>query len=272
MTTKNRIIALIDLSKGSNHLVVFAMRLSKIVGADLVFVNRISTTIPSYADLQSREDYLEMEKNSVIKELHELTKGMNLKDNNFMVSTKPIMSILEDMQSKSYCDWVVSGLKPSGLLKRFLIGTTPLKLINESRNLTISVPTSTFTSVPKKLIVGVSPNYPINQVQFENLLQSLKGYVESIEFFSILSKEEEKSKVKVYYDELKDRYKEYNISTLISQGEDKFKTIIDHVGKSENSFLVLQQGSRNLEDQLFRKFMINEIVYSAQTPLIVLSK
>lgn len=34
--------------------------------------------------------------------------------------------------------------------------------------------------------------------------------------------------------------------------------------------LVVQKGSRLLTDQLFRQFLINELVYEGQTPLIVL--
>lgn len=50
-----------------------------------------------------------------------------------------------------------------------------------------------------------------------------------------------------------------------------FDLLKERVELTEDSFLVLQQGSRSLSDKLFRKFMVNELVFNAKTPLIVLS-
>lgn len=46
--------------------------------------------------------------------------------------------------------------------------------------------------------------------------------------------------------------------------------IKDVINSKVDELLVVQKGSRLFSDHLFRKFMINELVYEGQTPMIVL--
>jgi len=44
------------------------------------------------------------------------------------------------------------------------------------------------------------------------------------------------------------------------------------IQNSENSFLILQEVSRTLIDEIFRKYQTTEIIYTGIFPLIILSK
>ncbi|MBK7426529.1 MAG: hypothetical protein IPI60_05615 [Saprospiraceae bacterium] len=66
----------------------------------------------------------------------------------------------------------------------------------------------------------------------------------------------------------KDRF---NTSFEIYEGSNPFEDIKKVINNKIDEILIVQKkGSRLLTDQLFRKFLINELVYDAQTPLIVL--
>ncbi|MDZ7846452.1 MAG: hypothetical protein U5L96_06635 [Owenweeksia sp.] len=95
--------------------------------------------------------------------------------------------------------------------------------------------------------------------------------MKELEFFTILKENESEEKAKEQLAKLKAEYADYNPVVSIFKGDDAFDGLKKHVEKTTDAFLVLQQGSRSLQDQLFRKFMINELVYSGHTPLIVIS-
>ena len=138
--------------------------------------------------------------------------------------------------------------------------------------LTVTVPTDTKMNLPIKLLVGVHPNYPLNRKQLNTVLKALENNLEKIEFFTILKETEDEQPTKDYLLKIQSEYKSIKSEIQIYRGDDATSALRDRMKQSHSSFLVLQQGSRSLTDKLFRKFTINELVYRAQTPLIVLSK
>src|SRR5690606_10811382 len=56
----------------------------------------------------------------------------------------------------------------------------------------------------------------------------------------------------------------------IYEGSNPFEDIKILINNKIDEILIVQKGSRFLNDQLFRRFLINELVYEGQTPLIVL--
>ncbi|MNE57231.1 hypothetical protein D3C80_1521830 [compost metagenome] len=62
----------------------------------------------------------------------------------------------------------------------------------------------------------------------------------------------------------------FNTDFAIYEGNNPFDDIKKIINNKNDEMLIVQKGSRHLTDQLFRKFLINELVYEGQTPLIVL--
>lgn len=272
MSKKNRIIVLIDFSEYSENLIDFAFNFSDCIEARVVFLHQVSGMVPAMSDQESRDHIIRNEKLEALDKLKKASKRRLHGDDSFIATDKNILSALLELKSPTFTDWIFAGLKGTGVLKRIFIGSTTLSIINDSDLLTVAVPIKQPIAVPKKLSVGITCAYPLNKVQFNILLSSMSEQIEEIEFFTILQKGEDEEVAKNYLEELKTEYTSYNSSTFITLGENKFNAVKQHLTQAENRFLVLQQGSRSLEDNLFRKFMINDIVYSAHTPLIVLSK
>lgn len=271
MKKKNRIILLIDFSEYSESLTDFAFRVSEILKAKVVFVHQISAMAPGMADQATRDEIVKSESNKAHSNLRKLAKGRVYSNDAFQVSQKPVLSILKELASDHYFDWVFAGLKGTGALKRLLIGSTTLSIINESDLLTVAFPMRKQLSVPQRLMVGVNPKYPLNKDQFSQMLSALKPQIQQLEFFTILKDDEDDTKVEDYLSGLREEYKVHEPVSRIFKGDNAFELLKERVELTENSFLVLQQGSRSLSDKLFRKFMINELAYNAKTPLIVLS-
>lgn len=271
MQKRNRIIVLVDFSKYTANLISFAFTMSRLMSAKIILVHKVPGAAPALADEGSRNEIIRVEIEEARAGLQELVKDKISEEEAFVVSPKPVLSILEDLSNDLYFDWVLAGLKGTGALKRLLIGSTTLSIIDESNLLTMAVPVHMEMPVPTKLLVGVTPKYELNKIQLENVLLSLKEKVIHLEFFSVLKDGEDETKTRNYLLDLQNQYGSYKPEIKLYKGENALSLLKDRVKITENSFLVLQQGSRSLNDKLFRKFMINELVYDAHTPLIVLS-
>ncbi|MCC8359059.1 universal stress protein [Salinimicrobium sediminilitoris] len=273
METRNRIIVLVEFSEYSENLVNFAFRISEIINAKVVLVHKITGITPAMADEGIRDEIIKSESEEAHSNLVKMAKGRVYSDDSFFVSQKTIMAILRDLKSDLYFDWVFTGLKEdAGKLKRLFMSSTTISIIDESDLLTVAVPAGIPVPVPTKLLVGVHPKYPLNKQQFERLLSALKEQIRELEFFTILKQGEDEAKINQYLSEVQEEYRVYDPVIRMYEGDDAFSLLKNRVEQTENSFLVLQQGSRSLSEQLFRKFMINELVYHAQTPLIVISR
>ena len=62
----------------------------------------------------------------------------------------------------------------------------------------------------------------------------------------------------------------FDTTFAIYEGSNPFSDIKKVINNKIDEILIVQKGSRLLTDQLFRKFLINELVYEGQTPLIIL--
>lgn len=271
MDKRNRIILLIDFSEYSENLTEFAFKMSEIIQAKVVFVHRISGVVPAMADQAGREAMVTAESEAALSKLRRLAEGRVYSDDTFHVSQKPVLTILKEMASDHYFDWVFAGLKGTGALKRLFIGSTTVSIVDESDLLTVAVPGRNQVSVPKKLMVGVNPQYPINREQFGRVLSALGPHINQVEFFTVVKDDEDEIKAEEYLSGLQAEYAAHQPMVGLYKGANAFELLKDRVVVTENSFLVLQQGSRSIADKLFRTFMINELVYGAHTPLIVLS-
>lgn len=272
MDKKNRIILLIDFSEYSINLIDFAFLMAEIIKAKVIFVHQVAGISPALAAQETKDEIAQIEINEAYAKLRKLAQGRVHDQYEFLVSPKPMLSLLREVASDEYFDWVFAGQKGTGALKRLFIGSTTLSIVNDSELLTVAVPVREPLDLPQKLMVGVNPKYALNDAQLTRVLSTLNTQIIDLEFFSIVKEEEDPTLVETYLKELQKKYESYNPVIRLYKGANAFNTLKERIELTKNSFLILQQGSRSLTEQLFRKFMINELAYSAKIPLIVLSK
>ncbi|MDR7129726.1 nucleotide-binding universal stress UspA family protein [Algoriphagus sp. 4150] len=265
---RNRIILIVDLSDGSNHLVDFGFHLSTMINAEIVVVHQVIKMFPTMTEKAYRDMIFQIEIDEAKAKLRELTQGR--RHESIIVSSDPILDILAEMQSSHYTDWVVGGLKKSSLMKRIFFGSTFIKIINNTNLLTVAVPISNVISVPEKILVAVTHKYSLNEFHLKNLLSNFKEKAKKVEFFTILNEGEDEETAREYLLQLQGKYSMCDPTIVLLKGGDKYNELKKFVEQSGHSFLVLQEGSRSLIDELFRKYMVNELIHAGDIPLIVL--
>lgn len=192
MNKKNRIIVLVDFSEYSENLINFAASIAEIIMGEMILVHQVMGLTPAMANMEAKNRIIKTEMDEAYSNLHKLAGKFVYDIDAFHVSQNPVLTILKEIKSENYFDWVFTGIKETGVLKRIFLGSTTISIIDN----------------------------PVIQIY---------------------------------------------------EGKNFFELLKERVKHTTDSFLLLQQGSRSLMDYLFRKFMINELVYNTQTPLIVKS-
>jgi nucleotide-binding universal stress UspA family protein len=266
----NRIIILVDLAEGSDNLVEFGLHLSDMINAYTIIVHQVTALYPAMTEKKYKENIYQDKIDESTEKLRKMVKGRLTNHISFVVSPKPILTILSEIKSYNHSDWVVGKLKESNIIKRLLLGSTFINIINDTDLLTIAVPSPNPITVPEKILVAVTHKYSINQLQLDNLFAALRKHMTHIEFFTILDDDEYEEIENNYLLLLQTKYTHYNPQIKLIKGIDTYAELKKYVIQSKHSFLVLQEGSRSLFDELFRKCMINELIHTGSIPLIVL--
>lgn len=106
MDKRNRILVLIDFSKNTDNLIDSAFSIAETINAKVVLVHKILGLVPSMADEMSRQEILKAEVNEASSKLRKLAKDRIYSDESSQISEKPILTLLRDLKSPQYFDWV----------------------------------------------------------------------------------------------------------------------------------------------------------------------
>jgi nucleotide-binding universal stress UspA family protein len=268
---KNRILALIDFSPYSENVIKKTAVFSDILNAEVVFIHQIPEAYPVLADTISKKAIIDAEKNDAIKNLKNIAQNHFHKKAFYLVSGADVMTMINELKNNKNNDFVFLGLKGTGLLKQLFIGSTTSKIIDNVHLPTFAIPLQKeeITSLPEHLTIAISEKNDINHDQLLYLLSELKTAIKTIEFIHIsVNKNSLPSNV---INELHEKYKAYTPTFNFFEGDDVFSSLQDYMKNKKNTYLIVQQGSKTITDMLFRKFVINELIYKATIPLIVLS-
>ncbi|SHN12551.1 hypothetical protein SAMN04488057_10794 [Cyclobacterium lianum] len=266
-----RLIALLDFSEYSVPLIQMAYQWKVHYGMKLVFVNRVPGMIPTVADKTTRKQLISFEKEEAKKNFLDLLDKTNLNhsDDIFLAIDKPLVPFLKTYLEPN--DVLFLGLKGTGPLKKFLIGSTATNIINQLNHLFVGIPKTINRSIPEKLVVACHPKYPVNEIALKRLLASIGDHLEEVEWLTIISDQSEEEESQSYLQKLSGNFTgSWTHRLNIYMGKDAVKEIKSTYGHQKEIFIVLQKGSRNLNDQLFRKLFINDLIHDGNTPLIIL--
>ena len=122
-----------------------------------------------------------------------------------------------------------------------------------------------------RIFVAVSGKYPLNLLALNNFFNFIDSQNTSITFFSLTKPNEKTKDIEKYLADLTLLFADrFDTTFTIYEGNNPFADIKKVINNKIDEILIVQKGSRLLTDQLFRKFLINELIYEGQTPLIIL--
>lgn len=270
---KNRFIILIDFSESSGNLIKYACDWSKTVDAQLLLVHQSIVIAPSLADNESRLQIIKHTNEVALQKLKsladdhippEVTVSYNVSEN---ILQHTLLKLLEE----PYNNLIFTGIKGTGLFKKIFLGSVALQVIDNIKNCIVAVPKEIYTFSHEKIFVAVTEKHPLNILELTKFLKFIDIKTTTITFFYLAKPNEDTKGIEKHLKELEKLFSEqHNTSFAIYEGLNPLDDMKKIINNKIEELLIVQKGSRLITDQLFRRFLINELVYEGKTPLIVL--
>lgn len=270
---KYRFVVLVDFSPHAGHLVNFAYEWSRVVGAELLLAHSTFAPAPALASPESKRQLSDIADRAALSKLQGLARsglpaGTPVR---FLVSEKRLVPLLNTLLQEPYANLVFLGLKGTGMLKRTLLGSEAVRVIDETDSLVVGVPRNADCCPAERLRVAVQKDFPLNILEFNKLLHSTGGRIRELSFFSVLTPADDFAAAERYLRDLAEMYAERMVTSYrLHPGSSAIEEIRSVVSGSKREFLVVQRGSRMLLGRVFRRFLVNELVHQGDIPLIIL--
>ena len=280
MVDKIRFIVLIDFSPYSQTIAELGKRWSQIAGAELLLLHQSVPVIPAMSDREIRAEIAENEKEEALEKLRQISEAQFPGNGHLqlLVSEKEIPDQLQELRTDTIVDYIFLGIKGTGFLKKIFIGSTANTVINSAAGITVAVPSKLCTGlenfcnlIPENIIVAINDRFVLNETAFRHFTETFRETIRRIQFISIIENDDAENESLEYLEELRLKFQNSpEIKCQVSKGSDVLEELKTIVCAQANTVLVVQKGSRALSDQLFRKYLINQLIDDASLPLVVL--
>jgi hypothetical protein len=270
---KNRFIVLIDFSEYSDNLIRYVYDWSVHADAELLLVHRTAVITPAHTDIEVREQIKRQTNAEGLRKLKALAKDIipPTARVSYIVSERQLRFTLNSLLSEPFNNLIFTGISGTGLLKKVFLGSTAIRVINNTKNIVVTMPKEIAVYSHEKIFVAVTEQHPLNLLELNKFLNFIDRENTSITFFYLAAPNEKTNAIEKQLKNLTSTFaNKFNTSFAIYKGSNPFEDIKKVINSKIDEILIVQKGSRLLTDQLFRKFLINELVYDGQTPLIVL--
>ncbi len=264
-----RIIALADTSPYADDVLRMALDLSRWSGGELLVLSEAEVLMPGLLDneakARAKETALEVAREALAQRVAALGASPQVR----VMESGLLDEARAAMPDKGF---FVAGIKGSGILRRIFIGSTVVKLIERSTVPVVAVPRGQRVTTPLHLYVAVAPDAPFDPEPVRDLVASFGGNVGLVTFFSVADLDAKAQELALAGLKMAEAECALAQPTLVQvlPGEIGLAGLKEHAADDPHALLVLRRGGRELVDQLFRRYFINELVYDARVPLVVL--
>lgn len=268
-----RFIILIDFSEYSENLIKYACDWSKQVNTEILLLHNTIVLASALTDNESRNQISQRTNEEALQKLKLLAKKFipNSFKVAYRVSEIHLQLSLNKLLAEPFENLIFVGLKGTGLLKKIFLGSVALQVIENTKNTVVAMPKEIDTFSHKKIFIAFAKKHPFNVLELNNFLKFIDKQNASLTFFYLAKPDEKTVGIKKQFQELSEFFADiYNTDFAIYEGHNPFDDIKKVINNKIDEMLIVQKGSRLLTDQLFRKFLINELIYEGQTPLVVL--
>lgn len=270
---KNRFVVLIDFSEYSADLLRYAYDWSEKTGAGLLLAHQTAVMAPAMADAATRVALTQVTNNEAIARLEQFAREVLPSDAkvDYLASDEPVKRVIGQIREESSDFLILMGLKGTGRLKQIFLGSFVIDVIEHADSIVVAMPRNVTKFLSEKMYVAVHSRNQINTDALDTLLKFTDGQVREMTFFTMTEAKENLPDVEAGLVELTEQYKDrVKTDYTIYQGEKVFDSIRKIINNQTTELLVVQRGSMSLTHQPFRRFIINELVYEGETPLVVL--
>ena len=270
---RKRFIILIDFSEYSSNLIKYASDWSKEANAEILLLHQTIILAPAMVDSETKQQITQLTNEEALQKLKELVKTRisNTVSVRYSVSENPLQFTLATLLEEPFENLVFVGVKGTGVLKKLFLGSMALQVIRNTKNIIVAMPKEIDKFTHEKIFVAVNEKKPLNMVELNNFFHFMDAKNTSITFFYLAKPDEKTKGIEKQLQELSETFADrFNTDFAIYEGQHRLEDIKKVINNTVDEILVVQKGSRLLTDRLFRRFLINELVYEGQTPLVVL--
>lgn len=270
---EKRFIILIDFSEFSANILKYAGEWASQANAELLLLHETQIIIPALANQENRQEIIKAANDDATAKL--ITMSSTLVSKSIKVSwaatDENLLIVLNRLSMQDYENLIFLGLKGTSMLKNIFLGSFTLEIINKTSSTIVAIPQAIFRYTHEKIYVAVTDNIPLNTLAFFDFLKFIDPVNTSITFFYLAKTQTKSIGMEKTLQSLVELFAtNYNTDYAIYESEAPFDDIKRVINNTIDEILVVQRGSRLLTDMLFRKFLINELVYEGETPLIIL--
>ncbi len=273
---KVRLVVLIDFSVYAHAVLELAGKWAAAIGAEIHIVHQTAGLTPGFSDKDTRNELRQQETTEThtkLKKLAESRVPLNVPVS-YTVGHDHLLNILENTLNGKTNDFVILGVKGTGFLKRVLMGSMATKVIDSVNVPVIAVPDKLCAGtkklcnlLPRKIYVTVHESFSLNREAFSAFLNVFSSVIRQLEFITVTSGTDDNKLLT----ELTEEYApQFPAGYSIFEGNNAFEEICKNVQTDNDTVLLVQRGSRSFTDQIFRKFLINQLVHDGSIPLVIL--
>lgn len=268
-----RFIVLIDFSEYSSHLIKYACDWSQEANAKILLLHQTHPFLPAFAENEAREHLVQQANDQAREKLKTLANALipDTIEVAYYVSEIDYHVTLPELLAEPFENLIFIGLKGTGILKKLFLGSVALRIIANTENTVVAMPKGIDSFSHEKIFVAVGEKKLLNIQQLDNFLKFIDHENTSITFFHLAKPNEDTTLIKEKLQTLSETYADrFTTNFAIYEANNRLDGIKGVINNKINEILIVQKGSRILTDQLFSRFLINELVYEGQTPLIIL--
>lgn len=253
---------------------MYACDWSKQANAELLLLHQTVVLVPAITDNATKQQIALHTNAEALQKLKMLAKTLipeSVKVS-YSVSESHLQQTLPKLLAEPFENLIFVGLKGTGLLKKIFIGSVALQIIDHTKNTIVAMPKEIHAFSHEKLFVAVSEKSPLDILKMNNFLEFIDCQDTHITFFYLANKNEKRQAVEKQLRELSEKFADrFKTDFVIYEGFNSFADIKKVVNNKIDEVLIVQKDSHILVDKIFRRFLINELVYDGQTPLVILS-
>lgn len=270
---RKRFILLIDFSETSKNLIEYGCDWASQVNGEVLLLHHTSVQIPAFTDDKERNLLIQKANDEAESKLRKIANGIipAMTEVSYRATEQDLQHSLNDLLEQSFENLILAGLKKYSFIKKFFLKNTIIHTIENTDNTLVAIPSTLSDYRHQNIYVGISDKYQLNLFEFNRFLNFVDSKETRIVFFNLSRPDEDTTEVEKLLKEHADMFSEkYRTFYEVYVSSNPSKNVQNVISGKSNDLLVVQKGERLLTDYLFRKFLINDLVYGAETPLIVL--
>lgn len=271
---RKRFVVLINLLENAASLLSFVSQWALQENAEILIIHETFPLVPVLSEVEHKEEFAANTNKEAIKQIEALIRANTSKKikANYIVSEVHFQIKLNELLTENYEQIVVAGLKKMSFVDKYLFKDRALQLIENTKAILVAMPFSVNNYSHENIFVAVPDNVTFNLLEFNNFLKFIDPKNTAITFFHLIKPNDSNLEIEKKLSDLAQLYsKNFKTSFEIYETNNPNRDIKKVINSSINEILVVQRGSRLLSDQLFRPFLINELVYDGETPLVIIS-